>query len=297
VVGLVGPNGAGKSTLLKSIAGERDPKAGEVVRGAGITVAHYRQDLAQVPAAKTLYDAIQDQRPSWNRGAVQSHLGRYGFSGDEVQRIAGTLSGGEQARLALALIVLSGANLLLFDEPTNHLDVESIEALEDALDAYDVTIILVSHDRALLESITTRTWALRDAVIEDYPGTFGEWWEMKSARDERASDERAEDAERERGRERALARRSHEERRSAASERRAARRAIEEAEMRVHDLEARVADLDAKLHDESLYRDAAGVAEAHRMQSELAGLRADLDAALEVWEAAEERESPPDPPE
>ena len=138
-------------------------------------LAHYRQDLAQVPADRSLYELINDLRPAWGRGAIQGHLGRFGFSGDSVLRQAGTLSGGERARVALAMMMLSGANLLLFDEPTNHLDVESIEALEDAIEAYDGTVILVSHDRALLRALTTRVWVLHEGRITDFPGSFEEW--------------------------------------------------------------------------------------------------------------------------
>ena len=138
-------------------------------------IAYYRQDLAQVPTDETLYDIIAALRPHWGRGPVQGHLGRFGFSGDSVLRRAETLSGGERARVALAMIMLSGANLLLFDEPTNHLDVESIEALEDAIEEYDGTVVLVSHDRALLRALTTRVWILHEASITDYPGSFDEW--------------------------------------------------------------------------------------------------------------------------
>src|SRR5690606_34712016 len=162
VVGLIGPNGSGKSTLLRAIAGERGIEGGTLQVGASIRAAFYRQDLAQVPTDKSLFATIHDLRPLWDRGQVQGHLGRFGFSGEEVERRAGTLSGGEQARVALAMMVLSGANLLLFDEPTNHLDVESIEALEDAIEAFDGTVLLVSHDRALLRALTTRVWSLRD---------------------------------------------------------------------------------------------------------------------------------------
>ncbi|HEU4525654.1 MAG TPA: ABC-F family ATP-binding cassette domain-containing protein, partial [Gemmatimonadales bacterium] len=157
IVGLVGPNGAGKSTLLSAIVGDRPPDAGEIRVPDSVRIAYYRQDLAQVPQDRTLYQIIADLRPSWGRGPVQGHLGRFGFSGDSVQRRAGSLSGGETARVALAMMMLSGANFLLFDEPTNHLDVESIEALEDAIEAYDGTVLLVSHDRALLRALTTRT--------------------------------------------------------------------------------------------------------------------------------------------
>ncbi|HET8834562.1 MAG TPA: ABC-F family ATP-binding cassette domain-containing protein, partial [Gemmatimonadales bacterium] len=108
VVGLVGPNGAGKSTLLRALLGEWPLSAGELRMPDSVTVAYYRQDLAQVPADETLYDIIAHLRPHWGRGPIQGHLGRFGFSGDSVQRRAGTLSGGERARVALAMMMLSG---------------------------------------------------------------------------------------------------------------------------------------------------------------------------------------------
>src|SRR5262249_22733263 len=131
--------------------------------------------LAQVPIGKTIYQVINDLRPMWERGQIQGHLGRFSFSGDEVQRDTSTLSGGERARVALAMITLGGANLLILDEPTNHLDVESIEALEDAIEAYDGTVILVSHDRELLRALTTRLWVLHERRITTFDGDFGEW--------------------------------------------------------------------------------------------------------------------------
>jgi ABC-type transport system involved in cytochrome c biogenesis ATPase subunit len=131
VVGLVGANGAGKSTLLDAIAGVRPPERGELRVGASIQVAYYRQDMAQIPSGRSLFDIVYDLRPSWDRGQVQAHLGRFGFPGETVQRTADRLSGGERARVGLAILMLSRANFLLLDEPTNHLDVESVEALED----------------------------------------------------------------------------------------------------------------------------------------------------------------------
>src|SRR5207249_5953012 len=133
-------NGAGKSTLLKAFFAEHPVTAGELRLGASITPGFYRQDLSQVPMDRTLYDVINDLRPTWDRRLVQGHLGRFGFSGDEVQREADSLSGGELARVALAMLMLSRANLLVLDEPTNHLDVESIEALEDAIERYDGSV-------------------------------------------------------------------------------------------------------------------------------------------------------------
>jgi ATP-binding cassette subfamily F protein 3 len=287
VIGLVGPNGTGKSTLIRVLSGERAPDGGEVTLGAGISFAHYRQDLAQVPAEKTLFAAIHDLRPHWDRGQVQNHLGRFGFSGEAVQRVAGTLSGGEQARLALALIVLSRANLLLFDEPTNHLDVESIEALEDAILDYDGTVILVSHDRALLDALCTRIWALYDGRLEDFPGTFAEWAEARAQRERRSAADAAQvtrDAKR-RGREKSQ--RAHQERQGRAAARRTVRRKLEQAEARAHQIEARIAELTARLHDASLYVTGEGAAQAAKLQGELRAEHIALDAALEAWAEAE----------
>jgi ATP-binding cassette subfamily F protein 3 len=123
----------------------------------------------------SMFDAIMEQRPLWNRGQVQNHLGAFGFSGEEVFREIGTLSGGERARMALALMTLERANLLILDEPTNHLDVENIEALEDALDEYEGSVLLVSHDRAFLREVATRVWSFEGTHLRDFDGPFVEW--------------------------------------------------------------------------------------------------------------------------
>ena len=157
-VALVGPNGAGKSSFISTILGDRAAAGGEARVGGSITPAWFRQDLSDLPIDKSLSDAINDLRPLWNRGQVQNHLGAFGFSGEEVFREIRTLSGGERARMALARITLTRANLLVLDEPTNHLDVENIEVLEDALDEYEGTVLLVSHDRAFLREVATRVW-------------------------------------------------------------------------------------------------------------------------------------------
>jgi ATP-binding cassette, subfamily F, member 3 len=181
-VALVGPNGAGKSSFISTLLGDRAPAGGEARIGGSITPAWFRQDLADLPLRKTLAEAIQDQRPLWNRGQVQNHLGAFGFSGDEVFREIGSLSGGERARVALALITLARANLLVLDEPTNHLDVENIEVLEDALDEYDGTVLLVSHDRAFLREVATRVWSFDGTRLSDFDGPFIEWEARRTRR-------------------------------------------------------------------------------------------------------------------
>ena len=185
-VAIVGPNGAGKSSFISTLLGDRAPAGGEARVGGSITPAWFRQDLADLPLRKPMFDAIQDQRPTWNRGQVQNHLGAFGFTGEEVFREIGTLSGGERARMALALMTLARANLLVLDEPTNHLDVENIEVLEDALDEYDGTVLLVSHDRAFLREVATRVWSFDGPRLVDFDGPFVEW-ETDRARRARTS--------------------------------------------------------------------------------------------------------------
>ncbi len=283
IVGLVGANGTGKTTLLQVIAGERAPESGTVRVPDSITVSLYRQDLAEVPDERTLYDAIADRRSKWTRGQVHGHLGRYGFSGDACLRRCGTLSGGERARMALALMELDGANLLVFDEPTNHLDVESIEALEEAIADFDGTVILVSHDRALLRALVDRVWVLHEGRITDYPGTFAEW---EAASAERARAARAaveeEDAQR-RTKERTRLRRAHDARTREAAARRTARRALEDAEAEVTRWEAEVTRLQALLAEPDRYLSGEGVREAAALGRQLDAARRSLDEAFAGW--------------
>jgi ATP-binding cassette subfamily F protein 3 len=287
VLGILGRNGAGKSTLLKALLGEHPTQSGELRLGASITAGYYRQDLSQVPLDKTLYDVIAERRPKWERGQVQGHLGRFGFSGQEVLRRADSLSGGERARLALAILMLSGANLLVLDEPTNHLDVESIEALEDAIGEYDGTVILVSHDRELLRALTTRIWVLHERRMTEFAGGFAEWEEVSAERAHAAAVSAAEDQ---------ALRQVHERQRVALpakgdprQARRQAQRELEQAETAVTDLESQVATVVAALEDPALYTRPNGTTTARQLGAQLEILKRSLDLALERWTQATER--------
>ena len=287
VLGLVGPNGAGKSTMLRALFGEHELIAGELKLGGSIRAAHYRQDLSQVPMGRTLFDIINDLRPNWERRMVQGHLGRFGFSGDEAQRVADTLSGGERARVGLAMLMLSRANLLVLDEPTNHLDVESIEALEDAVERYDGSVLLVSHDRELLRALTTKLWILHERHVTEFAGGFAEWELVSAERAHAASVRAAEEA---------PLRRIHEKQRVNAKQQdasktsrrreRSAQRDLDEVERCITRFEAEIAALTATLEDPGLYTRDGGVEEASRMGAELERLRRELDAAMARWEAA-----------
>ena len=287
-LGLIGPNGAGKSTLIKSLLGEHPVGGGELRVGGGVTVGYYRQDLAQVPLDETLYDIISDLRPTWDRRLVQGHLGRFGFSGDEVQRRADTLSGGERARVALAMLMLSGANLLILDEPTNHLDVESIEALEDAIEQYDGSVLLVSHDRELLRALTTRLWVLHESHVTDFDGTFAEWETVAAEREHAASVRAAEDEALRRVQEKKKTARREESTRDARATLRTAQRRVTDLETQIQELETRIGALTAELEDPELYTHADGVGRATKLGAELDQSKAALERALEQWSAASE---------
>jgi ATP-binding cassette subfamily F protein 3 len=286
VIGLVGPNGAGKSTFLRIVCGERAPDSGAIRVPGSVSMSYYRQDLGQVPPDRTLYDIIADLRPSWGRGPIQGHLGRFGFSGDSVQRRAGTLSGGERARVALAMMMLHGANFLIFDEPTNHLDVESIEALEDAISEYAGTVLLVSHDRALLRALTTRVWILHGARITDFPGSFTEWETASAERAHAAAVAAAEDEPLRKVQGRKQTHRPDQDRKRRQSARRQAERALAEAEARVADCETRVAAFRRELEDPELYLTVEGASRARELGKRLDEARLELEQAFDDWAAA-----------
>ena len=288
VIALVGPNGSGKTTLIATMLGDREAQGGEVRIGGSVTPAYFRQNLDQLPLDKSLYDTIADQRPLWTRGAIQNHLGAFGFSGDEVFRNTRSLSGGERARLALALIVLQRANLLILDEPTNHLDVESIEAIEDAIEDYEGTVLLVSHDRALLRELATRVWAYEGERIVDFGGTFVEWEQMKKeeALAKRAANSLAADARREKDRAKSKANVAAEADSQAA--RRAQKKQLADAERAVQEAEREVQRLRDELANPALYDGSGGSAKkAAELDKSLAAAERSLDKAMERWAAAE----------
>jgi ATP-binding cassette, subfamily F, member 3 len=285
---VLGPNGSGKSTLIKALVGTHPVARGELRLGGGIIVGYYRQDLAQVPLDKTLYEAINDLRPTWDRRLVQGHLGRFGFSGDEVQRRADTLSGGERARVALAMLMLSRANLLILDEPTNHLDVESIEALEDAIDQYEGTVLLVSHDRELLRALTTRLWVLHDCHVTDFDDNFGAWEVVSTERQHAASVKAAEEEALRRVQERKKTARRDEVGRDERDARRSARRRVNALETTISSLETRIDELTRTLEDPELYTQTKGPIRATVLGTELERLKRELERTLEDWGSASE---------
>jgi ATP-binding cassette, subfamily F, member 3 len=286
VVGLIGPNGAGKTTFVRTLFGDHPIAGGDLKLGGGIDSGYYRQDMSQLPLDKSLFETIAEHRPLWERGSIQNHLGAFEFSGDEVMRKVSSLSGGERARLALAILMLGGANLLVLDEPTNHLDVESIEALEDAVSGYNGSVLLISHDRALLRALTTRVWVLHDRRIIDFDGGFEEWEEVAVERLHAARVRAAEAEARHRVHERQAVERPHRPDRDKRTAARKARERLSAAELKVAELEKVVDGLTVTLEDPAFYTKPEGSQKAAEMGKALEIARTNLDAAIAEWEQA-----------
>ena len=174
-VALVGPNGSGKTTLIETILERREVAKGSVRLGHGVVPAYFSQHEAELDERGSVLDCVQAMT-GLRRPDAQNLLGRFLFSGWEThEKPVKVLSGGERRRLALAVVVASGANLLVLDEPTNHLDLESREALESALENFPATVLLVSHDRALLDCVAERTLAIEGGTIDSYDGGWADY--------------------------------------------------------------------------------------------------------------------------
>ena len=182
-VAVIGPNGAGKTTLVETLLGIRDPVAGRIKLGHNVTTGYFSQHIVEMPEHLSVVDAMT-RATNGHLNSTQSRtiLGNFLFSQEEVDRKVAVLSGGERRRLALAALVAGGANLLMLDEPTNHLDVEAREALEEALDAYEGTVVLVSHDRALIDAVATHTASIEDQRIVLRHGDYNDYLEALAER-------------------------------------------------------------------------------------------------------------------
>jgi len=173
-VGLVGPNGSGKSVLTRLILGELQPDRGEIYIGPSVKIGYYAQEFETLDLEPTLLQAVcKAGNFSESRGVA--FMRKFGFDYQQRDTRVGNLSGGERARLQIAMITLSGANFLVLDEPTNHLDIPSCEVLEDALMEFEGTILAISHDRYFLDRIATRICSLSIAGIESFPGNYSDW--------------------------------------------------------------------------------------------------------------------------
>jgi ATP-binding cassette ChvD family protein len=187
IVGIIGPNGAGKTTLFRMITGQEKPDKGTLTLGDSVKIAYVDQSRDALPADKPLWEAISDSQEMVHLGKVlvpaRAYAARFGFTGDVQQRKVGLMSGGERNRIHLARLIKAGANVLLLDEPTNDLDVNTIRALEDALEGFAGCAVIITHDRWFLDRVATHIMAFEDdGRIVWHEGNYGDYLEDRRKR-------------------------------------------------------------------------------------------------------------------
>jgi ATP-binding cassette subfamily F protein 3 len=268
-VSLVGPNGSGKTTLLHALVGDGELAGGELRRGYNTQVGYLSQHAESLGSTGTVLEACQ-RATKLSPNQARTLLGRFLFSGDEAEKPLAGLSGGERQRLSLAILVHSGANVLVLDEPTNHLDLDAREALEDALREYPGSLLLVSHDRALLDAVGTRTIAVEDGTLRTYEGGWPEYARVREERKELAQAAKAARPGKPKPVAKAQGPSKNQQARAARLE-----REIEAAEARLRALEEELADPAAWASPSATERNTARHDEAKRR----------LDELLSRWEA------------
>jgi ATP-binding cassette, subfamily F, member 3 len=288
-VGLLGANGNGKSTFAKLIAGRLAPMAGHRYGSDKIAVGYFAQhQMDDLPAKQTPYQHMLDLLPDATEAQRRARLGALGFGSDKADTKAENLSGGEKARLLFALATFGGRHLLILDEPTNHLDVDAREALVRALNDYEGAVILISHDRHLIESCADRLWIVRGGTVRTYDGDMDQYRTECLA--ERGADPNAPRA---KSRIDGAAKLTAQDARRQAADARAAlaplKKRVSKAETEIDRLNRQIAIIDTALADSRLYAKDAGRAQSlARERGELLRTREQAEAAwLEASEAYE----------
>ena len=279
---LIGPNGAGKTTFIRTLLGKIPPFSGKVKMGASLEIGYFSQAHEGLVEKNTLMEEIEKASPMLP-GSIREYLGKFLFSGDDVFKQVSTLSGGERGRLALAKLSLQDTNLLLLDEPTNHLDIPAQEIMQQVLDAYKGTILLVTHDRYLIDALATQIWEIPEretsgffknpeVLLTVYKGTYSQ---MRREREKEAERARLElDAAKE------ISGSSRRSRRDPAQKEERRRKArLQEVENKVATLESRLAELGTQL--ENPPDDAE---ELRKLGEEYNQTQDEMDAMLVEWE-------------
>ena len=266
-VAIWGPNGAGKSTFLKTVLGQLPPLGGEIELGASVKVGYYAQAHEMLSADDTVLSAIlkvQNMPLSKARGLLGSYL----FSGGTIEKRIGDLSGGERGRVALAVLALQGANVLLLDEPTNHLDLDSQEVLQDVLADFEGTLLVVTHDRYLVDALATHVWAIEDNRLVVYEGNYSEFIVARDAAKTKAEAKTITPP--------------------AVPKDKANARAVQDKgekqrQKRAAELEAAIADHEARLIELARQIETARPGDVARLGSEYTRVEQDMQALIDEW--------------
>ncbi|GAC1342824.1 MAG: ABC-F family ATP-binding cassette domain-containing protein [Myxococcales bacterium] len=264
-IAVIGLNGAGKTTLLKLVAGELSPDAGAVALGHNVALGYFAQHHTErLDPARTILDEVHRLVPTMAQSQVRGVLGAFLFSGDDVDKKIGVLSGGERARVALAKLLVLPSNFLLMDEPTNHLDLDSSEALIEALSGYQGTLLFVSHNRSFVNGLSTQVWEVKDGAIDAQPGNLDDWHRRRAAEADARKQGPARPGESAPGATAKAAGPGKESRRERAADREKRQRLLGPLRKEVAQLEERIAALEvekkgaeAQLSDPAVFADAA----------------------------------------
>ncbi|HEX5393324.1 MAG TPA: ATP-binding cassette domain-containing protein, partial [Rhodocyclaceae bacterium] len=281
-IGLIGPNGAGKSTLIKLILGELQPDEGQVRLGTRLNIAYFDQMRAQLDEEATLADTISPGSEYVEIGGKRKHvigyLGEFLFAPERARSPVRTLSGGERNRLLLARLFAQPANLIVLDEPTNDLDIETLELLEELMQDYPGTLLLVSHDRTFVDNVVTQTIAYEgDGAWKEYAGGYADWERVRPARqspEAKTDKPTVKTAEVPKPAVKSKTKLSYKEQKE-----------LEQLPDRIAAMESEQQTIGQRLAEGSIYRDAPD--EAKRLNERAAALDEELMAAMERWEALE----------
>ena len=254
-IGIIGPNGSGKTSLLKIIADYDISTTGEVKYGSGVLLGYLDQEQELLTPEYTLIEELRTEEPFGREEYIRSILGRFYFSAGQMTEYVANLSGGEQVRLKLAKLFMKKPNLLLLDEPTNHLDIMSREALEDALLSFEGTLIIVSHDRYLLDKVANKIIYLSREEVDAFAGNYSEYMEKVSKFKEAIREE-----EKEKQKEKTASKKAGKDNKTKTNKAnkikdKAKEVQIDELMEQIDELEAKKQDLEASLSDPEIYKD------------------------------------------
>jgi ATP-binding cassette, subfamily F, member 3 len=268
---LIGPNGTGKTTFLRTLMGQLEPLAGKITFGASLKVGYFAQTQERLNPDNTVLDELLRHKHML-LGPARNYLAQYLFRGDDVFKPVRMLSGGERGRLALAILALEGANLLLLDEPTNHLDIPAQEVLQQVLENFEGTILLVSHDRYLIDRLATQIWEVREGRLHVFPVTYAAYVAARENADLAAKVDAAE--------QRAENRRAQPDDRQSKNDVRRRERAVAEMEETIHRLEQELAKLEHDLQSASHAQDLERIQQLSAAYSQT---QASLEQSMEAW--------------
>lgn len=272
-VAIIGPNGSGKTTLLRTILSAQPPVNGRISWGRGVKRSYYDQGSDHLDQSLTVLDTMWKAYPRLYETPLRTALGAMGLTGEDAYRLVGQLSGGERARLKLAIICLAGSNVLVLDEPTNHLDLPSKEVLQQALSEYEGTLIIVSHDRYLLDRVPNRIFAIEQGQLMQYKGGYSAYLR---ARAEQGTEKAAPQQPKAESEQKKQYNRGKEQRREDARR----RKEYAETENLIHTLEEELEQVKAEISQDSIQNDYQRLQELCALIEEKQGL---LDAAMERW--------------